>query len=101
MDFQNFLTNKIKLLARQFSYLGFKAEQNEISGFYFVEVTPMEEFRNNNILAKQIRDIYLEQLEKYPSESLSFITTDSYYKITTPFLDIEAKHYELSNIISS
>src|SRR5688500_4813150 len=92
MTFKDFIVSKIKEISKRFPALAISVEKNEISGNFFTEISPKSEFRENEELIETIHEIYKEQLEKYPQESLTFISNDSYYKISNPFLKVSPKN---------
>jgi hypothetical protein len=93
MDFRNFLILKLKQFARSFPYLSIDLENNSVSSMYFIKISPIEQFRGNKDIISAVKVFYLEQMESFPDESLTFISDDSYYKISNPFLRISPNEY--------
>ncbi len=78
MKASEFIKEKISELHRQFSNLTVKYGFDESINTHIINITPINEFRNNKELEDAWFHISMEFMNVYPEEGIAFITDDSY-----------------------
>lgn len=81
---KEFIFEKLTTLAQQFPGVTIKYDFDSMIKTHIVELSPISEYYNNDLLTDNWIEIAKEFLEKFPTEDISFISTDSILKVTNP-----------------
>jgi hypothetical protein len=81
---KDFIYEKLDALARAFPHIAIKYKYNHLAETHIVELSPVEYYYGDTTLDEAWLNIVKEFLVKFPSEDISFISSDSILKIEKP-----------------
>ncbi len=87
MTVKEFLKDELTLLSNAFNHVIVKYEYNHLAETHIVELTPQNEYYHNNKLDIFWIDIADRFMNLFPAENLSFVSSDSIVKVTSPELE--------------
>lgn len=82
-----FIKEKLELLANAFKTITIRYAYNHAINTHIVELTPEEEYYNNNALDKCWIPISLEFKRLFENEDITFISSDSILRISDPVFE--------------
>lgn len=85
-----FIKEKLTLLADDFKMITIKYAYNGAINAHVVELTPVNEYYNNEVLDKCWIPISLDFKRLFENEDITFISSDSLLKITHPVFEWNA-----------
>lgn len=84
MTVKEFLREKLLLLAEAFPHITIKYNYDELAESHIVELSPVQEYYNN----PNLNDAWLTLVpifwDQFPTEDITFISTDSTLRIEKP-----------------
>lgn len=86
-----FIKEKLALLANDFKTITIKYAYNGAINTHVVELTPVNEYYNNEVLDKCWIPISLDFKRLFENEDITFISSDSMLKITQPEFEWNVK----------
>jgi hypothetical protein len=80
MTSKKFILSNLNDILKEFPFLSFKYEYNDLSDSHFIEILPFEEFHSNEKYKLKEQEISINFIKFFPLESLIFITEGSKYE---------------------
>jgi hypothetical protein len=91
---QEFLYSNLQALASSFPNVEIKYKYNDYAETHIVELTPQSEYDGNQALEDAWIKIVHDFWKEFPSEDISFLSSDSTLRITDPTFTLNQKIYE-------
>jgi|SRR5690606_17383956 len=79
MKSKEFVINQINELIELFPDLTIKYEYEALSKSHYIQVLPIELYENNERYRNKEKSIYIDFIELYPCESISFVSAEDDY----------------------
>lgn len=92
MDSKKYIEKELKTLAEHFPSVQIRYSFNKKIETHIVELTPIEEYNNNEQLDKYWISISLQFHKAFPNEEICFVSSDSSLAISNPELIYNEKY---------
>jgi hypothetical protein len=81
MNLNHYIKKRLEQISESYPGVTFRYGFDRTADVHIVEITPQNEYDNNNTLNDEWIDLSIEILSKYPDELVSFVSADSILKI--------------------
>jgi hypothetical protein len=98
MTSKEFIITQIDKLVKRLPYLQVRYELDEFSKSHFVEILPIESYKNDKTyisVEEKITNIFIQN---YPFETVAFISKDSLFEIESPIYLKKGWMYDLKSL---
>jgi hypothetical protein len=98
MTAKEFIITQIDKLVERLPYLQVRYEFDEFSKSHFVEVLPIESYKNDKTYISIEEEITNVFIQNYPYETVAFISKDSLFEIESPIYLKKGWMYDLKSL---